>query len=372
VIDPPTDVPGRFEFDPPTSGRSNAHEVGACAEVAPMSDGDRDLLNTDEQEPIEEDQGARVGVRRVVVAFGSLVVVFLAAVTAWSGIVASHPSYLLVLVAILLVAVTVLAVWGGRVWQERRVPRGQRTVRTLVRTLLAATVLVVVGVVVLYFRPLPASGSATGLLTNTADVEVTETLTRIEFAPVDAATTGFVFYPGALVDARAYAPTLRPLAEAGYLVTVVKMPMGVAFFGGGAAGAVIAEHPEIEHWAIGGHSLGGAVASNFARDHRDEIDALVLWAAYPTGPMADAEGLVVLSVSASNDGLATPDDIEASVTDLPIGTQFVEVDGAVHAFFGDYGDQRGDGEATVSRRDAQTQIVDATATFLASISEPGA
>ncbi|MCX6519814.1 MAG: alpha/beta hydrolase [Actinobacteria bacterium] len=312
---------------------------------------------------------SRVGVRRVVVAAASLVVVLVAAVSSWAGIRASHPAYLLVLVVIVLVAVTVLSVWGGRAWEGRAVPRGPRSVRTTVRTLLAGTALVVVIAVVMYFRPLTASPSAVAQLVDDADVEVTESLTSIEFAPSAGATTGLVFYPGALVDPRAYAPTLRPLAEAGYLVVVVKMPMGVAFFGAGAASDVIADHPTIEHWAVGGHSLGGAVASIYARDHRGEggVDGLVLWAAYPTGPMADAADLAVVSVSAANDGLATPDDIAASVADLPATAEFVTVPGAVHAFFGDYGDQRGDGDPTVSRQDAQAQIVEATSTFLASL-----
>jgi len=311
----------------------------------------------------------RVGVRRVVVATASLVVVLVAAVTSWAGIRASHPAYLLVLVVIVLVAVTVLSVWGGRVWEGRAMPRGPRSARTTVRTLLAGTALAVVIAVVMYFRPLTASPSAVAQLVDDADVEVTESLTSIEFAPVAGATTGLVFYPGALVDPRAYAPTLRPLADAGYLVVVVKMPMGVAFFGAGAASDVIADHPRIEHWAVGGHSLGGAVASTYARDHRGEggVDALVLWAAYPTGPMADADGLAVLSVSAANDGLATPDDIAASAADLPASAEFVTIPGAVHAFFGDYGDQRGDGEPTVSRQEAQARIVEATSTFLASL-----
>ena len=326
----------------------------------------------------------RSGVRRVVVAVASLVVVLVAAVSSWSGIRASHPAYLLVLVTIVLVATTVLAVWGGRVWQERRTPRGARSVRSTVRTLLAGTALVVVIAVVMYFRPLTASPSAVAALADTADVDVTESLTAIEFVPAAGATTGLVFYPGALVDPRAYATTLRPLATAGYLVVVVKMPMGIAFFDAGAASDVMADHPLIEHWAIGGHSLGGAVASIFARDHRGDgradgadvaeagsgerrVDGLVLWAAYPTSPMADVDDLAVLSVSAANDGLATPADIADSMADLPASATFVTVPGAVHTFFGDYGDQGGDGEPTVPRQEAQAQIVAATSTFLASL-----
>jgi hypothetical protein len=76
--------------------------------------------------------------------------------------------------------------------------------------------------------------------------------------------------------------------------------------------------------------------------------------------MATRTGLDIVSVSGTNDGLATPADIEASKVDLPADTHFVAVQGGVHAYFGDYGAQSGDGTATISRADAQRQIIDAT------------
>ena len=48
------------------------------------------------------------------------------------------------------------------------------------------------------------------------------------------------------------------------------------------------------------------------------------------------------------------------------------VEGAVHSFFGDYGEQPGDGTPTISRDDAQRQIVAATVTLLERISAAGA
>ena len=326
--------------------------------------------------------------RRVIVAGWSLLVTLAMLLSAWSTIVASHPAYLLASVLIVLVAGTVIGVWGrrvrdqlasGRAGRAGRAHRASRSPAATVRTLLAGTLCVAVAAFVWYFRPISASPSALALLGDSAEVDVTETLTRIDFEPVGGATTGLVFSPGALVDARAYAPTLRPLAEAGFLVVVIKLPLGIAFFGGSAVTDVIAEHPEIDHWAVGGHSLGGAAASSYARDHAassgsdavgrvDSVDGLVLWGAYPTGSLADRTELDVLSVSAANDGLATPAEIAASTADLPPSSTFVEIDGAVHAFFGDYGDQRGDGSPSVSRRIAQDEIVSVTVGFLASLS----
>ena len=41
---------------------------------------------------------------------------------------------------------------------------------------------------------------------------------------------------------------------------------------------------------------------------------------------------------------------------LPAGTTFVEVDGGVHAYFADYGEQPGDGQPTVGRAQARAVI----------------
>ena len=41
-----------------------------------------------------------------------------------------------------------------------------------------------------------------------------------------------------------------------------------------------------------------------------------------------------------------------------------EIEGAVHSFFGDYGDQPGDGTPTIDREGAQDQIVAATLALL--------
>ena len=80
-------------------------------------------------------------------------------------------------------------------------------------------------------------------------------------------TVGLVLYPGGRVDPRAYAPAARAVAREGYLVVVVPMPLNLAVFAPEKASEVMAAFPEIEHWAVGGHSLGGAMAARFAHRH---------------------------------------------------------------------------------------------------------
>ena len=191
---------------------------------------------------------------------------------------------------------------------------------------------------------------------STPAVTTTEDATSITLAPEGAATTGLVFYPGAKVDAHAYQDLLRPLAAAGHLVVILKEPLGISLLDTGQARAAMDRHPEIAGWAVGGHSLGGVSASAFAAANHD-VSGLLLFASYPAENMTDAPGLSVLSISGSHDGLSTPDKIAASRSLLPPATSYVTVAGGVHAFFGDYGEQPGDGQPAITREKAQQQIV---------------
>jgi dienelactone hydrolase len=191
------------------------------------------------------------------------------------------------------------------------------------------------------------------------------------FRPVGVEpTTGLILYPGGRVDARAYAPAARAIAQAGYLVVIPPMPLNLAVFAPDRAAEVMQAFPEIEHWAVGGHSLGGAMAARFADQHPEAVDGLALWASYPaaSNDLSDAS-LTVTSISGTRDGLSTPDKIEASRALLPADTEWVAIEGGNHGQFGWYGLQRGDGEATISREDQQEQIVGATIDLLSRLDQ---
>jgi pimeloyl-ACP methyl ester carboxylesterase len=190
----------------------------------------------------------------------------------------------------------------------------------------------------------------------------------IEFAPTGGnPITGLLFYPGGRVDARAYAPPARELAAQGYLVAITPMPFNLAILDPERANAVIAAHPEIEHWLIGGHSLGGATAAIYANRQPQAVDGVVFWAAYPpdSDSLAARTDLLVTSISGTLDGLATPAKIAATAPLLPPGAQMVPIEGGNHAQFGWYGDQAGDNPATISREEQQRQVVAATLAALA-------
>ena len=115
-------------------------------------------------------------------------------------------------------------------------------------------------------------------------------------------------------------------------------------------------NPEVERWVVGGHSLGGVMASSVAGRDDARIRGLLLWASFPNSSISDRTGLIAMSIFGSEDALTTPARIEQTKDRLPPDTTFVEIVGGNHAFFGDYGAQGGDGVATISREDAQQQI----------------
>ena len=250
-------------------------------------------------------------------------------VAGWGPLTAGHPAHL-VLLGVATAGGVTLAVW-------RRTP-----------SWLVVASAVVLLAPLLYLQPFRATQAGDGATVLRPD------------GPVRA---GLVFHPGARVDYRAYLPLLRRVAAQGFLVVVVKEPLNIALLSGDTA-PLRAEHPEVPVWAVGGHSLGGVAA---ARDvlADSSVRGLVLWASYPVDDLSGRDGLDAWSIHGQQDGFTTPQDITGSRNLLPADTRFEEVPGAVHAFFGDYGDQPGDGVPTISRAEAQDEIVAHTAAALA-------
>ena len=297
-------------------------------------------------------------VASLVVSAVALVVVAWASLTAWGAVVHGHPAYAVAL-ALTVVGAVLLAWWALRRTSQAR-PR-----RSRVRTALGIAGLVAaVGWVALlaWLKPFPAVEPALTAMLSTDTVEVEESPTAIVLSPTVTGTgVGLVFQPGARVDPRAYAAILRPLAEAGATVVIPKQPFGIAFLATGALAAAEDAHPEVAAWAVGGHSLGGTVAATYAED----ASGLLLYASYPASDISGLADLDVLSISGTEDGLATPADIDASRSTLPPAAEFAAVEGAVHAFFGDYGPQPGDGTPTITQDEARTIISDLSVAFVA-------
>jgi uncharacterized membrane protein YsdA (DUF1294 family) len=161
-----------------------------------------------------------------------------------------------------------------------------------------------------------------------------------------------IFYPGAKLDAKAYAPLLRLLAKEEMDVYLVKMPLNLAFFGIGKAGEIV-KASSYEQYYISGHSLGGGMAAGYAAGHDSDFAGVILLAAYPTQETA----IDTLVIYGSEDGVLNMARIEEAPNLVSGNYSEVVIDGGNHAQFGNYGEQKGDGEAGISAEDQQTQTI---------------
>jgi hypothetical protein len=237
--------------------------------------------------------------------------------------------------------------------------------KTWKKVLLAVAVVLLLAVaafVIWAMTPLGPMPEALAALESDSLVEVT-TEPWYTFQPTgESRSTGLIFYPGGRIDPRSYAPPARAMAEQGYPVVIVPMPLNLAVFGAGKAADVIAAMPEVERWAIAGHSLGGAMGANFIRRNPEAVDGLVLWASYPAGSddLSGRSDLAATSIYGTADGVADMADVLGGQPLLPAATVWVPIEGGNHAQFGWYGPQSDADVATISREEQQAQIVAAT------------
>lgn len=182
----------------------------------------------------------------------------------------------------------------------------------------------------------------------------------IEFTPANAETAavGIVFYPGAKVDPYAYMNLGAKLAERGYYCAIVKMPFNLAFFGIDAAADVMANNPDVQSWWIAGHSLGGAMAAEFAAKNADTLQGIVFLASYAASDLSSTN-LEALSLYGSKDLVLNAESYKDNAANLPLRSTEVVIEGGNHAAFGDYGHQDGDGEASIAAAEQQEITVDA-------------
>ncbi|MFS0712687.1 alpha/beta hydrolase [Microbacterium sp. 2P01SA-2] len=177
------------------------------------------------------------------------------------------------------------------------------------------------------------------------------------------AEVGLVFVPGAKVQAEAYAAILANVVADDDVTVVITRPwLNLAFFDPRPLSSFTELAPGVDTWLVGGHSLGGVRACQLAAD----ADGLVLFGSYCATDLS-ASGLPVLSLSGSEDGLTTPQKVDDNRHLLPADATFVELAGASHASFGDYGPQAGDGTPSIPDPEMRAEVTAAVSDLLASL-----
>lgn len=237
----------------------------------------------------------------------------------------------------------------------------------LIIALLAVIMVIVLAVVAFfayaadYYHAADTSGQN---LVPTAQLPVEHGSTYLAFGD-PSAQTGIVLYPGAKMEYSAYAPLMRELAERGYFAVVVEMPFNFAFFDIDAADDVRSAYPQVDQWWVGGHSLGGSMAAQYAANHANDpaLDGIILLASYSASDLS-ATDLGALVIYGSEDQVLNREKLQENESLLPEDALTVEIVGGNHAGFGTYGAQDGDGTATIAPDDQRTQTADAIDSYL--------
>ena len=194
--------------------------------------------------------------------------------------------------------------------------------------------------------------------------EIDKTNNLYIFEPEEA-IANFIFYPGGFVDERAYAVLLDGLRNEGIRVFLVSMPLKLAITNSDAAEKIHQKYPSELPWYIIGHSLGGASASIFLNQNPDWVNGLILLAAYPADSSdLSSSGYSVLSIYGDQDLVLDVSKLDSTKPLLPSNTEYHVIIGGNHAYFGNYGEQKGDGEASITRELQQVLTIEKIVTFL--------
>lgn len=197
-----------------------------------------------------------------------------------------------------------------------------------------------------------ADAAALNLLKNQSNLKEIGDVTILY--PSNPGDTALIFYPGAKVEASAYLPILEKIEQSGITCVLVKMPFHMAIFDSNAADDIYELLPDIKNWYIGGHSMGGAMASSYASKNSAKVKGLILLGAYVYGEYPPQKALTIYGSLNS--------DLEKNID---YTENILVIEGGNHAQFGNYGEQKGDLPATISREEQQDIAVKEIVRFIA-------
>ena len=227
-----------------------------------------------------------------------------------------------------------------------------KRLKVAIITILSLVIILVGGFLIYasdYYR---ADDEAIAILEKEEVVQTEDNL--VVLTPNTPTDTALIFYPGAKVEYIAYLPLLEKIKDnIGITCIVVKMPFNMAIFDADAADNIIAQFPEYDNWYIAGHSMGGAMASDYASKNQDKVQGLILLGAYIYGDYPVENALTIYG------------SFNTSVADkIDYTENIIVIEGGNHAQFGNYGKQKGDLDATITSDAQQDLAVEAIKTFL--------
>jgi dienelactone hydrolase len=146
------------------------------------------------------------------------------------------------------------------------------------------------------------------------------------------------------------------------------MPLNMAVFDANIADGIIAAHPEIQHWVIGGHSVGGTAAAQYTFSHPEKIAGLAIWSSYPAdGSDISRLKIPVILMYGGNETGVTDESVGARKYLLPPDALYIKIEGGDHHQFGSYALTTEENLATISRETQHEQILSAMFELLQSV-----
>lgn len=207
-----------------------------------------------------------------------------------------------------------------------------------------------------------ADNSAIEAAIMSANIDISNINGTLVFDPGNA-DTALIFYQGGKVEYTAYEPLMIKIAQKGILCILPKMPFNLAVFDSDAADDYIFDYPDILHWYVGGHSLGGSMAASYASKNLDKVEGLILLASYSTSDLSSSS-MRVLSIFGNKDGILNKESYKKNRSNLPVDLIELVLEGGNHAGFGAYGEQKGDGMADITSIQQQVETAEAIMDFV--------
>jgi pimeloyl-ACP methyl ester carboxylesterase len=144
-------------------------------------------------------------------------------------------------------------------------------------------------------------------------------------------------------------------------VCLAKMPFRLAVLDTDAAKDIIEQY-SYEKWYIGGHSLGGVMAADFAAGHGGLFEGVILLAAYPVKEIPSQ--LSELLLVGSLDQVINMDKVAEGRQYAPENYEEDVIEGGNHAQFGSYGRQKGDGIPSITPQQQRHETIDRIMDFV--------
>ncbi|HEY0610265.1 MAG TPA: alpha/beta hydrolase [Chitinophaga sp.] len=197
-------------------------------------------------------------------------------------------------------------------------------------------------------------------------VEVKENSDFYLFTPSSAAFRNvLIFYPGAMVDPKAYVPLCRKIADNGTEVYLIKMPWRLASKGYNKPKELHLFNDSGKTYILAGHSQGAKMAAQFVHENPALVNKLILIAStHPRDISLAGSKLPTMKIYGSRDGVADEKSVLNNKSKLPATTEFVRIAGANHSQFAYYGFQFGDNSATINREQQQEETLKAIMEFI--------